>query len=119
MRPNMKQKARMMFHEITEIPREKYNEGLSVRKFTHDLSMAHYMYLPHTSEDIDKIMGQVGVCFAMAWQDRQMPTSAQWDAAQKRLLARVQSNRKEADHCWLLERLHEVSLEDVPWPPYR
>ena len=61
MRPNMKQKARMMFHEITEIPREKYNEGLSVRKFTHDLSMAH----------------------------------------------------------GLLERLHEVSLEDVPWPPYR
>ena len=77
MRPNMKQKARMMFHEITEIPREKYNEGLSVRKFTHDLSMAHYMYLPHTSEDIDKIMGQVGVCFAMAWQDRQMPDGNQ------------------------------------------
>ena len=76
--PNMiqKQKVRMMFDEITEIPRETYNEGplnrwqrsfalyegLSVRKFTHDLSMAHYM---------------------------------------------------------LLERLHEVSLEDVPWPPYR
>ena len=42
----------------------------------------------------------------MAWQDRQMPTSAQWDAARMKLLARVQSDREEADHCRLLEALH-------------
>ena len=97
----------MMFDEITEIPRETYNEG-PLKKSVNFVCLS-----------IDKITAQVGVCFAMSWQDRQMPTSAQWDAARMRLLARVQSDREEADHCRLPERLHEVSLEDVPWPPYR
>ena len=54
MRPNEKQKAKMMFDEITEIPKEKYYDALSVRKFTHDdLSMNRYVYLPHTISSID------------------------------------------------------------------
>ena len=54
MRLTQKEKARMKFDEITEIPKEKYWDAFSVRKFTHDdLSMKPYIYLPHTITSID------------------------------------------------------------------
>ena len=52
--PNAVKKARMMFDEITEIPKAKYGDAFSVRKFTHDdLSMNRCIYLPHTITSID------------------------------------------------------------------
>ena len=54
MRLNQKQKKRMMFDDIMEIPEEKYGDAFSLRKFTHDeLSMKPYIYLPHTITSID------------------------------------------------------------------
>ena len=54
MRLNQKQKKRMMFDDIIEIPKEKYGDAFSLRKFTHDeLSMKPYIYLPHTITSID------------------------------------------------------------------
>ena len=51
MRPNAVKKARMMFDEITEIPKENYNDA---SKFTHDdLSMNRCIHLPHTVTSID------------------------------------------------------------------
>ena len=51
MRPNAVKKARMMFDEITEIPKAKYGDA---SKITHDdLSMNRCIYLPHTITSID------------------------------------------------------------------
>ena len=41
----------MMFDEQTTIAKENYNDASA---FTHDLSMAHYMYLPHTFSTSNK-----------------------------------------------------------------
>ena len=54
MRSNQKEKARIMFDEITQIPKENYWDAFSLRNFTHDdLSMKPYIYLPHTITSID------------------------------------------------------------------
>ena len=53
MRPNAVKKARMMFDEITTIPKAKYGDAFR-RNFTHDnLSMNRCIYLPHTVTSID------------------------------------------------------------------
>ena len=55
MRSNQKEKARIMFDEITQIPKENYWDAFSLRNFTHDdLSMnRRCIYLPHTVTSID------------------------------------------------------------------
>ena len=61
MRPNqeqkrqmMKQKRRMMFDDVIEIPEEKYCDAMSVRKFTHDDSALNgSIYLPHAVTRLD------------------------------------------------------------------